>query len=708
MTETFFDPDTTPFHVGEITVQRRVGVLEAVHSYAPKMMRGFLPEQHQDFYAQLPQLVVGSLDSQGRPWASMVVGQPGFVSSPDRKSLSIKSRPLSGDPLGDNLALDVPLGFLGIEFHTRRRNRLAGKVTACDASGAFSVRVDQAFGNCPQYIQARHSSFDNNLDEGHFVPGQIKRNNILDGEARRIVSQADTFFIASAYFNDGTDQRQGVDVSHRGGKPGFLKVVDNKTLLFPDFPGNNHFNTIGNIEVYPKVGLLVPDFDKGDMLYLTGSAEIIWEGPEVAAFRDAERLIRITIDELILSEQSLPLRWSFDNYSPYLEATGDWKTADQVLKANHGHADNRESWQRYRVSEIERESETVSSFYLEPEDAGQPLPFYTAGQHLPIRVLLEKERSGEGVPEGRATRRNYTLSNGYDGRRYRLTIKREKEGRVSRFFHDQLKPGDVIEAQAPRGNFVLNGQSQRPLVLLSVGVGITPMIAMLEAFLKEQAVTKNDRQLYFIHGNEKPGQQPFRDYLTQLDQLFTQLNLSFCYVRPGSGDVLDDKTSLHGRINKVLLQKLLPLADYDFYLCGPAAFMQQTYKILLELGVSKGRIRYESFGPSVVLEQGADISSDESSFGPVPETMMVRFARADIEVQWSKEQGTLLDLAEAAGLEPDFSCRSGTCGSCRTRVGYGSVQHRQGVFPPEDGDALICSAVPAVVAESNPILVLDL
>ncbi|MCZ4281005.1 pyridoxamine 5'-phosphate oxidase family protein [Kiloniella laminariae] len=704
----FFDPDTTPFHAGEIAVQQRVGVLEAVHSYAPRMVRDFLPDQHRLFYAQLSQLVIGSLDRQGRPWVSMVVGQPGFVSSPDRNSLAINPTLLSGDPLAENLGPDIPLGFLGIEFHTRRRNRLAGKVTAWDASGAFSVRVDQAFGNCPQYIQARHNNFEHHPDEQNTVAGKVRHRGELDAEARRIVSQADTFFIASAYIKDGEDQRQGVDASHRGGKPGFLKVVNNRTLLFPDFPGNRHFNTIGNIELYPKVGLLVPAFDRGDMLYLTGSAEIIWEGPEVAAFRGAERLVRITIDETVLAEKSLPMRWSLDNYSPYLEATGDWETADQIIRADHGSSDNRDSWRPYRVSEIEPESETVSSFSLVPDNPGQSLPFYTAGQHLPIRVSLEKEGSGRNGPEATGVRRNYTLSNAYDGRQYRLTVKREKAGRVSKFLHDQLKPGDIIEAQAPRGNFVLDEESQRPVVLLSVGVGITPMIAMLEAFLKEQTVTRNDRQLYFIHGNEKPGQQPFLDYLTGLGQIFGQLNLHLCYVRPEPGDVMDDKTSFHGRIDKASLQRFLPLGAYDFYLCGPADFMQQTQKILLELGVHQDRIRSEFFDFPAVLETGRSFSLQEFSPDHVAKTLKVRFARADIEVQWSQEQGTLLDLAEAAGLEPDFSCRSGTCGSCATKVRCGSVQHRQGISAPADGEALICSAVPAAVSDSNSVLVLDL
>ena len=139
-----------------------------------------------------------------------------------------------------------------------------------------------------------------------------------------MITAADTFFIATA-FRDDANPIQGVDVSHRGGKPGFVRVNDNRTLTFPDFTGNFHFNTIGNLMLDPRAGLLFIDFERGDLLYLTGTAEVIWESDEIRAFAGAERLIRFYIAQGYRVKGSLPLRWSDPDYSPFLDRTGSWE-----------------------------------------------------------------------------------------------------------------------------------------------------------------------------------------------------------------------------------------------------------------------------------------------------------------------------------------------------------------------------------------------
>ncbi len=324
----------TPFHKGELEIQERLGMREKVHNYAPRFIRDHLPDEHCAFYKQLPYLIVGSADDEGRPWASMLVGRPGFISCPNPKTLKVSGRPLPGDPLTETLKDGAQLGFLGIDFQTRRRNRMNGKIAKRSDDG-FQIAVDQAFGNCPQYIQTRVLTL-NETDPAPETLPPLERNSAIGDEARMAIENADTFFIASMFSEDPNDGRHGVDVSHRGGRPGFVKIVDDRTLIFPDFAGNSHFNTLGNIAVHPKAGLLFPDFKTGDMLYVTGGAKIIWEGAEMEAFKGAKRLVRITVDEVIRAEKSLPLRWDFRDFSPSLKRTGSWGKAAEAMATARG------------------------------------------------------------------------------------------------------------------------------------------------------------------------------------------------------------------------------------------------------------------------------------------------------------------------------------------------------------------------------------
>jgi predicted pyridoxine 5'-phosphate oxidase superfamily flavin-nucleotide-binding protein len=317
-------PAASPFHAGEIALQERAGVRARLAETGGRVIRDFMPEQHRDFFTHLPFLIIGSLDRAGRPWASMLTGIPGFVASPDPKSLRIAARPGPHDPLADNLADGAPLGLLGIELATRRRNRMNGRVSLLDGSG-FTVGVDQSFGNCPQYIQARQHSFDAEGAAGTATPQGAR----LDARAAALVRGADTFFIATASPAAGSDRMsEGVDVSHRGGKPGFVRVseADGATVLTaPDFRGNFYFNTLGNIVSNPRAGLLFVDFASGDLLLLTGSAGIVWDGPEVAAFAGAQRLLRCRVEEGVLIAGAIPLRFTPPEPAPQLAATGTWE-----------------------------------------------------------------------------------------------------------------------------------------------------------------------------------------------------------------------------------------------------------------------------------------------------------------------------------------------------------------------------------------------
>ncbi len=307
------------FHAGEQALQARVGVQERLAQIGDQIMRDHMPDQHRAFFAELPFLIVGSLDAEHQPWASVLANPPGFVQTPDARHLQIRAHPLPHDPLQTTLREGAALALLGLQPHTRRRNRLNGHAHLVD--DGLVVEVGQSFGNCPKYIQAR---------EPVFVPGAPAgtveyEGPALDAAAQAMVRVADTFFIATAHPAAASDwePRHGVDVSHRGGKPGFVRV-EGDVLTVPDFAGNRFFNTLGNIALHPRAGLLFVDFDTGERLYLAVRAEVIWSDPALSTFDGAERLLRMEVTQVRRVRGGLPLRWGPAEPSPYLHGTGAW------------------------------------------------------------------------------------------------------------------------------------------------------------------------------------------------------------------------------------------------------------------------------------------------------------------------------------------------------------------------------------------------
>jgi len=313
----------SPFHPGELQAQDRMGVREKIERVVHRRILDFMPDQHREFYASLPFVLIGAVDDQDRPWASIVAGRPGFMSSPDSRSLEIGFEPLFGDPLKEMLKPGTEVGLLGIQPETRRRNRLTGRVRSAGPEG-ISIGISQAFGNCPQYIQTRAVELRPGIDAPQTErPATV--SDRFDDSVRALIERSDTLFVATAYLEEPGTAAQGADVSHRGGKPGFVRVEDDRTFVFPDFSGNLHFNTVGNILLNPKAGFLFVDFGNGDLVYMTGQAEIVWNGKEIEAFAGAERLIRFRAEKVIRVEGSLPLGFDFGEYSPMLERTGSWR-----------------------------------------------------------------------------------------------------------------------------------------------------------------------------------------------------------------------------------------------------------------------------------------------------------------------------------------------------------------------------------------------
>jgi hypothetical protein len=296
---------TSIYHAGELAVQARAGV----QAEAERLMRGIgtsITPAAQDFLRSQRLAIASTVGTSNRVWASLLTGEPGFVQTISDQIVRINAVPITGDPLRENLLQD-DIGVLVIDLATRRRLRLNGKAEI-QADGCIYVYTKQVYFNCPKYIQIRHLNADSSKLQ---ASPQIQNTKVLTYEQQQWITRTDTFFIAS--FHPGS----GADASHRGGYPGFVRILNANQLVFPEYAGNNMFNTLGNISIHPQTGLLFVDFESGSTLQLTGKAKIIWQPERVAEFVGAERLVEFQIHQILEITNAIPLRWQFGEYSPF-------------------------------------------------------------------------------------------------------------------------------------------------------------------------------------------------------------------------------------------------------------------------------------------------------------------------------------------------------------------------------------------------------
>lgn len=737
--DTKIEANNSPWHDGEKRIQASVGLVEQMEVIGRKVIRDYMPEQHRQFYRTLPYLYAGVVDPQGHPWATLLVNPPGFIESTDSRMLSIQSRVADSDPALAGFRLSAAIGFLGLEPHTRRRNRINGHITAL-TDNSFCVAVEQTMGNCPKYIQLRQHEFIR--DPELATLGKVERSNTLNQEDRDMITHADSFYVASYHEKNN---RQQVDVSHRGGKPGFIKVDCEGRLIIPDFFGNMFFNTLGNISESGRAGLLFVDDRSGDILQLSGTAEVILDPASIQGYDGAERYWTFSPLKVVRRADAVPLRWHLEEMSPYALAAGEWPCS-KVARSESLAIGNMESratiekrkggerqgsdkgWLPMRVTKIVDESRVIRSFYLEKAT------FYSekatlsansivkAGQFLPIRVPLSHEGiTGRTIENTLYQQRTYTLSSSPSDSHYRISVKRE--GLVSQYLHDSVKVGDFIDTKVAQGLFYLDDTSHRPIVMLAAGVGITPMISMVREMVAraqmhsvsndkeiikgerqvEGGVTKMIRPLWLFHAAGSSADRAFDDELTRLTHTAPHL---IHWLRTSSEVITDSGSGqfYRGRIDIKLLKQRLPFDDYDFYLCGPPSFMQDLYDGLRELGISNKRIYAESFGAASLRRhqrtetQDAPETQSSASEKLTSETAVsVSFSTSQKVAQWLPDKSeTLLDLAEKQGIEAEFSCRSGQCGACKVKLLQGEVSYLESpVYDVAENEILLCCAMPA-------------
>ncbi|MYN07506.1 pyridoxamine 5'-phosphate oxidase family protein [Pseudoduganella aquatica] len=301
------------FHEGERAVQERAGE-SAIADRNIAVLSDTVIAGARPFIAKQFMAALASVDAEGQVWSSLVFGKPGFLHTDSGRTIQIdlpeKERDLA-DPLWENLAFQPDIGMLFIELGSRRRYRVNGTVQQLDASGA-EVAIREAYPNCPKYIQRRHLR---QLGEPA-LPVQAAHGTVLRGTVEDIIRQADTVFVASRHSGSGAD------ASHRGGNPGFVKVVDETTLRIPDYHGNSLFNTLGNIAADPHAGLCIPDFAHGQLLQLTGTASVQWDqdDPEDET-GGTRRYWEFKVQKWILRDTPQQLEWEYLDASPFNPGT---------------------------------------------------------------------------------------------------------------------------------------------------------------------------------------------------------------------------------------------------------------------------------------------------------------------------------------------------------------------------------------------------
>jgi ferredoxin-NADP reductase/MOSC domain-containing protein YiiM/ferredoxin len=345
------------------------------------------------------------------------------------------------------------------------------------------------------------------------------------------------------------------------------------------------------------------------------------------------------------------------------------------------------AWSGFRrliVTAIEPESDSVISIRLEDPD-GAPLPAARPGQYLTLRI-----QPGNGQ---RSVLRNYSLSGPPEAGYYRITVKREHDGAASGYLHTRLSVGDQLDIAAPRGTFILD-RTHGPVLLISAGIGATPVLAMLQALAEEHS----EREIWWLHGARSSRDHSFAAETRTVLASLPNVRPHVYYSRPGPNDLEGRDFDSAGRLSASLLAELEPPRDAEAYLCGPTPFMDEISAGLAAMGIDASHIHTEPFGPEAGLTPGIAATPARTPHPPAGQPgngPRIEFARSDLAIPWSSDYASLLELAEACDVPVRWSCRTGVCHNCETTLIAGNVEYSPDpVEPPADGSALICCSQP--------------
>lgn len=353
------------------------------------------------------------------------------------------------------------------------------------------------------------------------------------------------------------------------------------------------------------------------------------------------------------------------------------------------------AWEGFREFTVQRRefedsNREICSFYLAPLD-GKPLPAFRPGQFLTFKLSLEDTQTSQP----KSVVRCYSLSDAPRNDNYRISVKRVPApadrpelppGLSSNFFHDRVQPGSRLLVRAPSGHFHMMEEELLPMVLIAGGIGITPMLSMLNSVLQHGP----DREVWLFYGVRNGDEQMMKGPLQALARTHENFHLHVCYSAPREGESEGDDYQHRGRVDLALLRATLKMMRYQFYVCGPRAMMESIVPGLEEWGVPSGDIYYESFGPATLIKHEKAVV-EETGAQPIS----VLFSRSGKSIPWDPGAASLLAFAEANGVEVESGCRAGSCGACQTAVQGGEVDYTQA--PDVDvaaGHCLLCISVP--------------
>jgi ferredoxin-NADP reductase/MOSC domain-containing protein YiiM/ferredoxin len=512
------------------------------------------------------------------------------------------------------------------------------------------------------YQMGSYRYWEQELGRSDFVPGQFGENFTVDGLGDDEVCIGDRYRIGTALFEVSQPRVTCYRVGIRMNDPRI------PALLVSHHRPGFYFRVLEEGEV-----------QAGDEILKVAS------GPEQMTVAETDALLYLpghSRQGLLRALRIAPLSpgWQASFRALLDEAPGAGNAGLAVTSPPP-------AWPGFRplvVAAIERESDAVISIRLE-DPGGAPLPAAQPGQYLTLRIQPENGQ--------RSVLRNYSLSGPPGAGYYRITVKREYEGTASGYLHTRLAVGDQLDIAAPRGTFILD-RTRAPVLLISAGIGATPVLAMLHALAEEHS----DRQIWWLHGSRSRRDHSFAAEARTLLASLPNVTAHVYYSHPGSDDRQGREFDRTGRLTSTLLAELEPPRDAEAYLCGPAPFMEEISAALAAIGVDASHIHTEPFGPAPGLTPGIAATPARAPHPPGGEPgsgPTIEFARSNLAIPWSDDYASVLDLAEACDVPVRWSCRTGVCHTCETTLIAGALDYDPDpVEPPADGSALICCSRP--------------
>lgn len=658
-------PQLHKLHEGELSLQRRKKTPREVTSSLPDYIDRNMPQQHADFFSNLEYLPLATLDQMGRPWASILVTHSDkskalgiSVSASNQMRVIAESNP--HDPFlsalyrknRDSSARTQLFAGVGVDFRNRRRNKMAGSINQVtieqDGKVRLEITSDQHLGNCPKYITIRDLEYKAREAKLNFEE-LTQLNTSLPKAAKELINQASTAFLATKHtvrsFED-TDDEDDMGLNHRGGAPGFIRLYEDKThdgvatyLVLPDHSGNRFYQSLGNIETDKQVGLVIPDFATGNLLYVTGDAENLMDDDAEALMPRTSLLTRIRITACRFVESGLNLRLiSEEQFSPYNPPVKYLKREREVLVHTTAALVSDKPVTATLISVLPV-SKNIATFTFElssPIEAPLPGGFgvFDFSKILDSGYRHMSEANPQLVNEDFI--RTWTLSNASkfdaDAKRFsstrhiRVTIKRKPGGLISNLLHEYSE--QFIQKEFPiifKGTGLgfscfssdpHEGSISIPSKMLWIagGVGVTPFMSMWEG-LKAIDTALSGRiftDLVLVFAGRNDDLKVLEHFISSAQPLSTNLSLKILTFQSGSDEPIQRLSNVEfiqefvsneniefsikdGRVGKTDLSDIHDLADREVFMCGPESFMRSIEASLGEAGVDKGQIHKESF-----------------------------------------------------------------------------------------------------------------